>query len=56
MNLYELITELKKRDPALVIRDGFGSGGSDRNCVCNAAFEPEWETLQALAKQTLYKE
>jgi curli biogenesis system outer membrane secretion channel CsgG len=44
MTLYEVIEELRKRDPRTVVKNGFGSGHSDRGNYCNAAFDPLEET------------
>jgi hypothetical protein len=44
MNLVDLITELARRDPRTVVKDGFGSGHSDRGDYSNAAFKPVAET------------
>ena len=44
MTLYEVIEELRKRDPSTVVKNGFGSGHSDRGNYRDAAFDPLEET------------
>lgn len=40
LTLGELIDELKKRTPNKAVRNGFGSGHTDRGDYCNVAFKP----------------
>lgn len=44
MTLDELILELSSRNPGQPVKNGFGSGHSDRGDYSNAAFSPVVET------------